>query len=121
MDVVKFGQQLLMKSVLEKTENGTVLPGDMGDVQSLLRDLTSNAQLTRKLNIEESAGGDARRVAEAYAELKRMRAEGSIQDTRTSIGNPMDSVPPPVATLMPGEDAQGAQLQIPEDYIDVES
>lgn len=119
MDIVRFGQQLLTKAVLDRTKNGTELPSDMGEVQSLLRDLTANAQITRKLDIEENGSGDARIVAEAYREHKRLR-EQEAHPTRTSDSHPIEEVTPPKATLLPGEGDQGQQLQLAEDYMDPE-
>jgi len=118
MDTVRFGQQLLLKALIGKTDGGNLIPTDTTEMQSLIRDLNTTALLSRKLDIEESAGAvDGKRIAEAYAEHKRQLAGKPLPLPDANAVNPLDVVQPPEVELSDGEALQGQQIQVAEDYL----
>ncbi len=119
-DVIKMGQQMLTKSLLEKTENGTRLPGDMGEISQIIRDLSNAALLSRKINVDagkESTAKDAEELAMAHRKLRENRQRGLPPVQPVASLHVLDSIEPPPATLGEGEGLQGQQIQIPEDFI----
>lgn len=119
VDVIHTNQQLLTKALLDRTNNGTTIPTDSGEVLQLIRDSSNIALLSRKINVDagqENNAHQAEKLAMAHAKLRQeRRAPVAIAD---SSYDPLAGILPPPATLGEGEGLQGPQLQIPEDYID---
>lgn len=119
-DVVNLSQRLLIKSILEQTENGKSLPGDMTNLSQTIRDSSQIALLQRKIDVDagkEDTSRDAARLAEAHRRLKADRTKPQLVVDNTAL-SALDAIAPPPAELGEGEGAQGMQIQIPEDFID---
>lgn len=118
-DVVKFTQQLLYKAVLEKTNNGTFIPGDTAELSMLIRDMNATALTTRKLDQEEKALDNNRALVEAFKQFEEMIEGKDVYgaDRVTRTVDPYENSTLPTIEVNPLELTQGEQPLNADQYL----
>lgn len=126
--VLAFTQTLRFRRVHENTQNGKVLPADFGETMELLKQMDNSALTTRKLNIEEKAGTNARTMLDAYDRLIEAVGDGVLRSDNKGpipvaqrLTSPLEGTHLPVQPrLAIGEDAQGEVALNVADFLPAE-
>lgn len=118
-DVVKFTQQMLFKAALERTNSGTMTPGDMTELSMLLRDMNTTALTTRKLDQEEKELNNQRALVETFKQLESMLDGKNIYGTGvvSRDTDPYANVELPSVEILSTELTQGEQALNPDLYL----
>lgn len=114
--VTRFTQKVRYAVFNDMTKQGTALPSDPKELLLLMRDMDNSALLTRKLDIEEKSGNDAKDAVAAAKQLTEMF--GGKRDVFKGVSapvsvqrlTPVNDKDLPAITYVPGERDQGEQI-----------
>lgn len=117
--VVKFTQQMLLKAVLEMSNQGTVTPSNLVDLSMLLKDMNTTALTTRKLDQEAQVIGNQKVLVETHKEFLRMFKGQNIYnpDGVEDSRDPYANLTLPSIQVSESEIRQGEQKLNPDDFI----
>lgn len=122
--ITTLSQKIRLQILAEMTDNGKFLPSDTKDLRSLLQEMDNSALLSRKLDIEEKSGNDAKDAVEAAKRLREIFGGGG-RTVFKGVDAPLaeqrlreiSDSELPVVTYVQGERDQGEQPLNADDFL----